>query len=177
MSLGELSPRGTYFPQGVCGSSHLQPTPVSLLALLLALGPCTTTLWPHVLGLPSNAVSGPTFIYLLTRSPSNSSDGRETTWMTLKLTHPSEACLLWECFHVCHLGFFLSYLGSHRLTLGSQMLRKAGLILWCPMGFWVKSVPPPQKLFRIRYSSGSFSNPFWASNKLSHSYGYCRWRG
>lgn len=61
-------------------------------------------------------------------------------------------------------GFFLSYLGSHRLALGSQMLRKAGLILWCPMGFWVKSVPPPQKLFRICYSSGSFSNPFWASN-------------
>lgn len=110
MLLGQLSPRGTYFPQGVCGSSPLQPTPVSLLALLLALGPCTTTLWPHVLGLPSNAVSGPTFIYLLTRSPSDSSDGRETTWMTLKLTHPSEACLLWECFHVCHLGFFFKLL-------------------------------------------------------------------
>lgn len=107
MSPGQLSPRGTYFPQGICGSSHLQSTSVSLLALLLALGPCTTTLWPHVLELPSNAVSGPTFIYLLTRSPSNSSDGREPTWMTLKLTHPSEVCLLWECFHVCHLGFFL----------------------------------------------------------------------
>lgn len=40
----------------------------------------------------------------------------------------------------------------------------ANSMVFSGLGFWVMSVPPPQKLFRVRYSSGSFGSPFWASN-------------